>query len=190
MGRGGLGSFAGLNGSCYDRLMDTDDRYDHILIREAAILVRVPHGCREQGEEVNAEFFDVRTGVQLRAIYPDLQDYELCRGYLISGEGAAAILRSGTGIRMDPSADHAKVVTILEAKQRKLDSVVSDSILDQIRVIERLLREFLRVADGAQREERFWLAQQALSLVRKFSGRELAELEEIVEWFKTRTPRK
>ena len=128
-------------------------------------------------------------GIALR-VYPDLQDYELCRGYLLSAEGAAVILRSGTGIRMDPSADHAKVVPILDAKQRKLDSVVSDSILDQIRVIERLLREFLRVAEGAQREERFWLAQQALSLVRKFSGRELAELEEIVDWFKTRPPRK
>lgn len=170
--------------------MDADDRYDHILIREAAILVRVPRGCREQTGDVCAEFFDVRTGVQLRAIYPTLQDYELCRGYLLSEEGAAVILRSGTGIRMDPSADHAKVVPIIEAKQRKLDSVVADSILDQIRVIERLLRDFLNVADGAQREERFWLAQQALSLVRKFSGRELAEIEEIVAWFRRQPPRK
>lgn len=170
-------------------MMETGDRYDHILIRDAAILVRIPRECREQGEEVPVEFFDVRTGVQLRAIYPGLQDYELCRGHLLSQAGAAAILKCGT-TRIDRSADHAKVVPILDAKQRKLDSVVADSILDQIRVIERLLREYLRVADGAQREERFWLAQQALSLVRKFSGRELSELEEIVEWFGRRPPKK
>jgi hypothetical protein len=52
------------------------------------------------------------------------------------------------------------------------------------------LNEFLHVADGAQSEERFWLSQQALALVRKFSGRELAEFEEIVDWFKNRPKRK
>ena len=36
----------------------------------------------------------------------------------------------------------------------------------------------------SSKEERFWLSQQALSLIRKFSGRELSELEEIVEWLK------
>ena len=49
--------------------------------------------------------------------------------------------------------------------------------------------EFLDAADHAQKEERFWLAQQVLTLVRKFSGRELAELEGIVEWLKRRPPK-
>jgi hypothetical protein len=52
-----------------------------------------------------------------------------------------------------------------------------------------VLHEFLDAADHAQKEERFWLAQQVLTLVRKFSGRELAELEGIVEWFKRRPPK-
>ena len=81
------------------------------------------------------------------------------------------------------------MVTILEARQRKLDAVVADSIFDQLRILTNVLHEFLDAADHSQKEERFWLAQQVLTLVRKFSGRELAELEGIVEWFKRRPPK-
>ncbi|MBI4966125.1 MAG: hypothetical protein HY913_22790 [Desulfomonile tiedjei] len=164
--------------------METDERYDHILIRDATILVRFPKGG--EGPAAASEFFDVRTGVQIRAIHPSLQKVELDRGFLLSDEAAGAILRSGAPILSDPSADLSKVVTILEVKQRKLDSIVADSILDQLRVITALLQHILDAANTAQKEERFWLAQQVLTLVRKFSGRELSEMEEIVDWFKTR----
>jgi hypothetical protein len=164
--------------------MDSKDSYEHILIREATVLVRVPRGTRYVGVDTNPEFFDVRTGVQLREIYPDLQEIELHRGYLLSEESAASVLRSGTPILLDPGADPSKVVTILGVKQRKLDSVVADSILDQVRIISALLQEFLAVAENAQKEQRFWLSQQILTLVRKFSGRELEEIEEILEWFR------
>jgi len=165
--------------------METDDQCDHILIRDATILVRFPKGPKDS--ERASEFFDVRTGVQLKRIYPALQEVELDRGYLLSQEAASAILRSGAPILSDPSVDLSKVVTILEAKQRKLDSVVADSILDQLRVMTVVFEEILDVASTAQKEERFWLAQQILPLIRKFSGRELAELEEIVDWFKRRS---
>lgn len=167
--------------------METEEQYDHILIRDATILVRFPKGIRDS--EGASEFFDVRTGVQLRGIHPSLQPVELDRGYLLSEEAASAILRSGAPIMTDPSADLSKVVTILEAKQRKLDSIVADSILDQLRVMTVLLQDILDAASAAQKEERFWMAQQVLPLIRKFSGRELAELEEMVDWFKER-PRK
>ena len=167
--------------------MKTEDRYDHILIRDATVLVRFPKGIRDS--ESGSEFFDVRTGVQLREIHPSLQSVELDRGYLLSEEVASAILRSGAPVMINPSVDLSKVVTILEAKQRKLDSIVADSIIDQLRVMTLLLQEILDAANAAQKEERFWLAQQILPLIRKFSGRELAELEEIVDWFKER-PRK
>jgi hypothetical protein len=78
---------------------------------------------------------------------------------------------------------------MLDIKQRRLDSVVADSILDQLRVVRDLLHDFLSVATQANSEERFWLSQQVLSLLRKFSGRELAEMEEIVQWFKRRPRR-
>ena len=169
--------------------MEAETSYDHILIRDAAILVRVPKGCREAAGEIAAELFDVRTGVQLKQIHPALQDMELRRGYLLSEEAARAILKAGTTVVLDGPADLSKVVTILDVKQRKLDAVVADSILDQVRVISDLLREFLEAADAAKKEERFWLSQQVLGLVRRFSGRELSELEELVEWFKSR-PRK
>ena len=167
--------------------METGDGYDHILIRDAAILVRFPKGGRDI--ESASEFFDVRTGVQLRQIHPSLQAVELDRGYLLSQEAANAILRSGAPIVSDPAADFSKVVTILEVRQRKLDAIVADSIIDQLQVISDLLRDILNAASTAQKEERFWLAQQVLTLVRKFSGRELSELEDIVDWFKRR-PRK
>ncbi|HMK36670.1 MAG TPA: hypothetical protein VK463_16470 [Desulfomonilaceae bacterium] len=159
--------------------------YDHILIREATILVRVPEGTRELLEDRAAEFFDVRTGVQIPRIYPDLQAVELHRGYLLPKNHAAALIRSGAALDGNPSMDAAKVITILEVQQRKLDSVVADSILDQLRITVNLLQEFLSLADTAQKEERFWLSQQILGLIRKFTGRELSEIEEIVAWFRS-----
>jgi hypothetical protein len=161
-----------------------------MLIRDATILVRLPRGYRTANDACVAEFFDVRTGVQLREIHPALQDVELDRGHILPEEFAAAILKSGTPIMAGPSTDQSKVVNILDMKQRRLDSIVADSILDQIRAINAVLRDFLNVADEAQVEERFWLSQQALTLVRKFSGRELAELEEIVDWFRNRPAKK
>lgn len=164
--------------------MATEDDFDYMLIRDATILLRVPRGCRDP--EAPAQFFDVRTGVQLRQIYPELQQMELARGYPVSRETAAVILKSGAPLAVEEGVDPSKVVTILEVKQRRLDAVVADSILDQLRVISDLLVEILKVADSAHKEERFWLSQQLLTLVRRFSGRELSELEEMVEWFKRR----
>jgi hypothetical protein len=169
--------------------MSTADEYDYVLIRDATIVVRVPRCAAETAPEVLPEFFDVRTGVQLRQIYPAFQADELQRGYMLPNGHAGAILKGGTPITGGPSIDPSKVVTILEARQRKLDAVVADSIFDQLRILTNVLHEFLDAADHAQKEERFWLAQQVLTLVRKFSGRELAELEGIVEWFKRRPPK-
>lgn len=169
--------------------MSTVDEYDYVLIREATILIRVPRGAAETAQEVLPEFFDVRTGVQLRQIYPAFQADELQRGYRLPDGHAGAIIKGGAPITGGPSIDPSKVVTILEARQRKLDSVVADSIFDQLRILTNVLHEFLDAADHAQKEERFWLAQQVLTLLRKFSGRELAELEGIVEWFKRRPPK-
>jgi hypothetical protein len=164
--------------------MAMDDEFEYLLIRDATVLLRVP--CRHRDPEATAQFFDVRTGVQLKQIYPGLQQLELDRGYPISREIAGLILKSGAPASVDAGADPSKVVTILEVKQRRLDAVVADSILDQLRVISDLLVEILKVADNAHREERFWLSQQLLTLVRKFTGRELSELEEMVEWFRRR----
>jgi hypothetical protein len=160
--------------------------YDHILIREATILVRVPEGTREIGEGSAPEFFDVRTGVPLKQIYPSLQAVELHRGYLLPKGHAAALIRCGAPVSCGPSVDASKVVTILEIRQRKLDMVVADSILDRVSLVVSLLQEYLELANSVQKEERFWLSQQILSLMGKFSGRELSEIEEIVEWFKSR----
>lgn len=170
--------------------MEPQEEYDHILIREATILVRVPKGSRQTRGDIVPEFFDVRTGVQLREIWPDLQEYELERGYVLSQESACPIMVTTGTLPQDSSTDSSKVVDIQAVRQRKLDSIVADSVLDQLQVIADLLNEFLSVAEASQREERFWLSQQVLTLVRKFSGRELAELEEIVEWFRRRPPRK
>jgi len=171
-------------------VMEQNDQYDHFLIRDATVLVR-SSGCsgKKRGES-EPEFYDVRTGVQLRGLQPPFQDYELTRGQRVSREYAGLIMRSGMTAWLDPSLDPSKVVTILDIKQRRLDAVVADSIIDQVRVISELLQEFVSLADGAQVEERFWLSQQVLSLIKKFSGRELSELEDIVDWFKTRHPRK
>jgi hypothetical protein len=175
----------GSSGACYDNCMDRTE-YDHILIREATILVRVPEGIREITEDYMPEFFDVRTGAPLKQIYPALQAAELQRGYLLRKSHAAALIKCGAPICCGPSVDASKVVAMYEMKQRKLDQVVADSILDRVRLLVSLLKEFLDVADTAQKEEKFWLSQQVLSLLGKFSGRELAEIEEIVEWFKCR----
>jgi hypothetical protein len=163
--------------------------YDHILIREATILVRVPEGIREISEDHAPEFFDVRTGVPLKQIYPSLQAVELDRGYLLPKGHAAALIKCGTPVSCGPFLDASKVITILEVKQRKLDLVVADSILDRVRLLVGLLQQFLNVADAAQNEEKFWLSQQILSLMGKFSGRELSEIEDIVEWFKSKPKR-
>ncbi len=165
--------------------MHDSDEYDHILIREASILVRVPRGVRDLDGDATPEFYDVRTGAPLKHIYPGLQAVELHRGHLLAPEDAQGVLRWTLPLE-DACSDSEKVVNILDIKQRRLDTVVADSILDQLRVISDLLKEFLNAAENAQREERFWLSQQVLALVRKFSGRELSEMQETVEWFKNR----
>jgi hypothetical protein len=164
--------------------MSDNEQYDHILIREGTVIVRVPIGVRDLPDDFTPEFFDVRTGVQLKGIYPSLQTIELHRGHLLSEMAAESLLRYRTG-----AGAKSKVVTMLEVKQRKLDSVVADSILDQLHIIVNILQKFLHAAENAHVEEKLWLSQQVLALVRKFSGRELAELEEIVDWFNSR-PRK
>jgi hypothetical protein len=167
------------------RVMSEEEQYDHILIRDSAILVRI-RARDETCEQSQPEFFDVRTGVPLREIFPAFQASELARGKRLPNEAVAVILGEGARFRADDSVDVSKVVSILDVKQRRLDSVVADSVLDQLRLISDLLREFLSVSDAAEREERFWMSQQVLTLVRKFSGRELEELREIVEWLRSR----
>ncbi len=161
--------------------MIDSDSYEYILIRKATILVRVRSGVRDLDGETCPEFYDVQTGVPLKQIYPELQPIELRTGHQIASDDAYGILRWNSEVS---GLELNKVVSILEIKQRKLDSVVADSILDQVRVISDLLREFLSAAEVARKEERFWLAQRVLGMVRKFSGRELSELQETVEWFK------
>ncbi len=164
----------------YTRDMCEFERFDHILIRDRSVMVRVPKGVRDLTDEVSPKFFDVRTGVQLKAIFPELQGIELRRGRLVPPVDAAVLLRSST----DPR--DFKIVDLMDVKQRKLDTVVADSILDQLRIVRRVLDDLLKVADKAGPEERHWLAQQTLTLVRKFSGRELEEFESIVEWFNSK----
>ncbi len=163
--------------------------YEYYLIRDATVLVVIPKGLFEISDADAAKFFDVRTGVELREIYPPLRPADLSRGHQIPLGFAISILKSGSPLGVDPSQDASKVVPILEIRQRRLDSVVAASVFDQVRVIKDLLQDILNVAEMAQPEERFWLSQQLLSLIRKFSGRELSEIEEIIEWLK-RGPRK
>lgn len=165
---------------------DAEIVYEHILVREATILVRVVRDDKGVLLTEDARFFDVRTGVEVREIYPPLQDSELKRGFTLSEGCAASILRAGTPIWASPEVDYTKVISILELKQRKLDALVADSIIEQARVIADLLTEFLKVAKNAQKEERFWLSQQILSLVHKFTGRELSELQDVICWFRQR----
>ncbi len=165
---------------------DSEINYDHILIREATILVRIPRDQEGAHQTDSARFFDVRTGVELREIHPPLQASELKRGFLLAEECAASVLRTGVQIGAGPNVDYTKVVNILELRQRKLDALVADSVIDQVRLIRDLLTEFIDAAETANREERFWLAQQLLSFVHKFSGRELSELQDIISWFRKR----
>lgn len=170
--------------------MTDQTKCDHILIREGSILVRIMHSGDELADEQSIEFYDVRTGVRLRKIYPPLQPVELQKGARISHEAACVIIRTKAFTNENDLSESSKVVTILEARQRKLDSVVADSILDQARLISNILRDFLEVSDHCRKEERLWLSQQILSTVRKISGRELSEIQEIVEWFKKIGPTK
>ncbi|MFH0822477.1 MAG: hypothetical protein V2B18_06975 [Pseudomonadota bacterium] len=114
---------------------------------------------------------------------------ELTRAFPVPEDTAAGIMKAGNPTWGAKSAEGPKVVSILDTRRRRLDSVVADSILDQVRVIKDLLQSFLQVADPATPEERFWLSQQVLTFVRKFSGRELEELEDIVEWFRNKPGR-
>jgi hypothetical protein len=166
-------------------LMVCEADYEYILIREAMVLVRIPRRGESSSDQADPVFFDVRTGVQLPGIQPPLQSGELERGHSVPPAFAASIIGDGAPLGASPAVDLAKVVSILDLRQRKLDGIVADSVLDQLRTISDLLRDFLAVADDAQREERFWLSQQVLTFTRKFSGRELAELRQIVEWFRT-----
>jgi hypothetical protein len=156
------------------------DSFDHILIREGTIIVRLPKGVRQLAKDLPIKLFDVRSGVELPGIYPNPQEIELKRGYLLSDRDATAILNYRA------ASKKSKVVTILEAKQRKLDTVVADSILDQLKLIIETLGEFSEIADNAAPEQRLWLSQQVLPLLPKISGREISDLKDIVDWFKTR----
>jgi hypothetical protein len=161
-------------------------QYDYYLIREEMVLVRVPG---QQGDSLAArepQFFDVRTGVQLKGIHPPYSPEELERGHRLTEEHAHSIIKSGNTMLVSPLFDASTVVSILDMRQRKLDSVVADSILDQLQVVCGILSRFLQIAREAEEEERFWLSQQVLTSLRKFSGRELAELEEIMDWFASR----
>lgn len=160
--------------------------YEYVLIRDALVLVRIPKGGGASGEESEPLFFDVRTGVQLPSIHPPLKSSELERGHNVPGAFAASIIGDGAPLGASAATDLSKVVSILDLRQRKLDAIVADSVLDQLRVISDLLRNFLAVADEAAREERFWLSQQVLTFTRKFSGRELEELQQIIDWFTAR----
>ncbi len=149
-------------------------------------MVRVPSEEHGSWSDSDLAFFDVRTGVQLREIHPAFQDGELARGFSVPESHARVIMKSGTVLLPGPSVDPSKVVTILGLKQRKLDGVVAEAVLDRVRVVRNILSGFLQASENAREEEKFWLAQQVLTIMSKFSGRELAELEEIVEWFRTR----
>ncbi len=161
-----------------------DDQYEYVLIREAKVLARIDRGKKQGQNRLAPELFDVRTGVQLREIYPPFEPTEVERGYRISKEYAALIFAGGVPFGAELDANRSNVVDITDIRQRRLDSVVADSIFDQLRVISELLNKFLQAAENSSKVERFWLSQQVLSLMRKFSGRELRELEEIVDWLK------
>ncbi len=170
--------------------MTEQTKNDHVLIREGAVIVRVISSSDNSADGLTYEFYDVRTGVRLRKIFPPLQQVELEKGCRITAEAASILMKSSRFNSDCDSSEASKVITILEARQRKLDSVVADSILDQARLIANILKDFVDVADHCHKEERLWLSQQILSTVRKISGRELSEIQEIVEWFKQIGPRK
>jgi hypothetical protein len=164
--------------------MDEENRYRYVLIRDSMVIARVLDPVYAHEIFTEPAFFDVRTGVRLKEIHPPFHASELVKGYSLARELAETILAKGAPLGLEFVFDLSKVVSILEVKQRRLDSVVADSILDQVRRISDLLREFVAVAETADTEERFWMSQQVLSFVRKFSGRELEEIEEVVNWLR------
>ncbi len=170
--------------------MTENMKKDHILIRDGSVLARIVRSEDESSNDRAIEFYDVRTGVRLRKIFPPFKEVELERGCHITAEAACVLMKSTAFNTGNESSDASKVVTILEARQRKLDAVVADSILDQVRFIADMLKEYVDVADHCSKDERLWLSQQILSTVRKISGRELSEIQEIVEWFRKIGPRK
>lgn len=169
--------------------MSPTQDFDYILIRDCAVLLKLPRDRDVSAEIQAAEFFDVRTGAPLKEIHPPLRASEPDRGYALDEAAALTIISSGLSEGDDPSLSLSKVVSISEVKQRRLDSVVADSVLDQVKLISDLLSEFTRVAECSDRDIRFWMSQQALTLLRKFSGRELQELREIIEWLRSRPKR-
>lgn len=162
---------------------------EFILVREATVLVRISPAAESNRDFDSARLFDVRTGVELKGIHPPLSVEDFVRGFRVSPATGEAIIKSGF-IGWTGQPPDAKVVSLLDVKQRRLDTVVADSILDQLRTITSILQSFLSVADKAGKEERLWLSHQLLTTVRKFSGRELAELEEMAEWLKNKSPKK
>lgn len=162
--------------------MEEEKVFKDILIRDSSILARIPLNSSQEYELSHAEFFDVRTGSRLKEIHPPMNSEDIKRGYSIETVLAGAIVESGCPVWMGYDTDPGKVTSILEIRQRKLDSVVADSILDQVRVIHGLLSKFVQAASMAKPEQKYWLSQQLLTFVRKFSGRELAELDEIADW--------
>ncbi len=165
--------------------MQEQDKHNHLLIRDGAVLLRIQRDEEDRFRLETAEFFDVRTGVKLKTLLPELKETELRRAYKLTDESAWAIIKAGAATGAEPTVDLSKVVSILDVKQRRLDNVVADSILYQIEVIRDLLDQFLQVAKNARNEDRFWMSQQVLALLEKFSGREMAELEDLIEWMRS-----
>ncbi len=125
----------------------------YVLIREATILVRVPQGIGGWcGNPPGVLRRKDRGSVE--GNLPAFQVDELQRGYVLPDGHAGAILKGGTPITGGPSVDPSKVVTLLEARQRKLDAVVADSIFDQLRILTNVLQEFLDAADHAQKKKK------------------------------------
>jgi hypothetical protein len=162
----------------------------YVFIRDGMIMARLSPDTRGDGMPSKADFFDVRTGVQLREIHPPLSKRDLERAVELSEEYALSLMSESSDVEPQGEVFFDKVVSLVEIKQRKLDSIVADSIIDQLSRIKDVLQSFLNAAAQAQDDERFWLSQQVLPLLGKFSGRELAELEELAEWFRTRPKKK
>lgn len=171
--------------------MEESDHPHYLLVRDGTILVRL-YAAIVAGGAVpsNADYFDVRAGVQLKEIHPPLHQLDIERATRLSEEDASSLVALSADGAAGAAGEFVKVVSLLEVKQRRLDSVVADSILDQVRRIKEVLQTFLNAASRARDEERFWLAQQVLPLLGKFSGRELTELEELAEWFRKRPGKK
>ncbi len=164
--------------------MDVRKHYEFILIRDNAVLVRKEKGLFPEDPDFTADLFDVRTGSPMREIHPPVSAHDLDRGRPISRESASVIIKSGTATWIGPDVDISKVVNILDIRQRRLDAIVADSILDQLGVITELLQGFVEVAATSSGERRLWISQHILPIIRKFSGRELEELQETLEWLR------